>query len=228
MSAKPARAPRRGTSRREQKAATRAAIKVAARRCFAREGFTDTAIADIAEAAGVAHGTFYVHFASKEGVLDELLEEFNAELVRRLRPVFEAVDGALLSTTVRRTAEVFLDYWQEDRAFVEAYAQRSAAGLSLTTLRDGVNPPMAGLLRGAIERAAALAGAVRAINFELVTQALLALWLRVGLQYLFNDAVSRQDAVDVLVRMSVGAIDAAIAARREEGQRVSATRGSRG
>lgn len=191
-------------TRREQKAATRRAIRAAARQCFSELGYDRTGIADIARAAGVAHGTFYVHYENKAVLLDEILAEINSSFVARLAPVYESADRTVAGL-VRATAEVFLDTWEEYRDFVECYAQRSATGLDQQSLRDGFNPPMAALLRHTFSTTAAERG-VTGRNWELVTQALLGMWLRVGLQYVFNDRVTRADALDTLVALSAGAI----------------------
>lgn len=204
------------TARGAQKQATRQTIKQAARRCFTAQGWTATGIADIVRAAGVAQGTFYVHFASKDAVLDELMADFNTEFAARLGPVFTAASSRAMAATVQATAETFLDHWQQHRAFVEACAHRSAGGLALTSMRDGVNPPMAALLRGALAAAAAELGA-SSHNLELLAHALLAMWLRVGLQYLFNPEVSRQDAIHVLVASSVGAVGAVLSGPATQG-----------
>ncbi len=76
--------------RARQKAATRERLLAAARRCFERGGYRGTVVADIVREAGVAHGTFYVHFTGVEGVADALLESFNEGLARRLGPVLAA------------------------------------------------------------------------------------------------------------------------------------------
>ena len=196
-------------TRRQRKAEPRAALVEAARGCFAARGYADTGIADIAAAAGVAHGTFYVHFANKDAVLDELLGEFNDAFVARLGPVFAVAASAPIASTVRATAEAFLDHWRRHRAFVECYAARSAAGLDVHNLRDGVNPPMARLIGASLRAAAARRGAIGG-SWELVTHGLLAMWMRVGMQFLFNNDVSRDQAVDTLVAMSVGAIEAVL------------------
>ena len=52
---------------------TRAALVEAAAEVFARDGFLDARITDISETAGVAHGTFYTYFASKEEVFHEVI-----------------------------------------------------------------------------------------------------------------------------------------------------------
>src|SRR5262245_3697821 len=57
---------------------------------FARKGYRRAAVSDIIERAGVARGTFYLYFDSKERVLLAVLEDFHD----RLREAFEALDAA--------------------------------------------------------------------------------------------------------------------------------------
>jgi AcrR family transcriptional regulator len=53
----------------ERREAKRAQIVAAARRCFARDGFHQTSMPDIAAAAGVSAGAPYRYFASKEEII---------------------------------------------------------------------------------------------------------------------------------------------------------------
>lgn len=56
----------------ERRAANRAQIVAAARRCFSREGFHQTSMPDIAAEAGVSVGAPYRYFASKEEIIVEI------------------------------------------------------------------------------------------------------------------------------------------------------------
>ena len=60
---------------------TRSLLLDRARAVFERKGYLDTAVADIAEAAGVAHGTFYKYFASKQDVLRVLAIQLQPEMM---------------------------------------------------------------------------------------------------------------------------------------------------
>lgn len=62
----------RGSARAAQRLRTRERILVAAYDVLRRNGMAGAEISTIAAAAGIAHGTFYVHFPSKEHVLVEL------------------------------------------------------------------------------------------------------------------------------------------------------------
>ncbi len=67
-----------------------------AARLFADKGFKNTTVRDIADAAGILSGSLYHHFDSKESMVDELLQTFQAEL-------FAAYDEVLASTEDART-----------------------------------------------------------------------------------------------------------------------------
>jgi AcrR family transcriptional regulator len=71
------------------RAARREEILAAARAVFARQGFRGTTIADIAEEAGIALGTIYLYFRSKEDVFAALNEHLAEIIVRALVDVPE-------------------------------------------------------------------------------------------------------------------------------------------
>lgn len=52
---------------------------------FAEKGFFGAKVSEIAEAAGVADGTIYLYFKSKDDLLISLFEEKMGEIVRRLQ-----------------------------------------------------------------------------------------------------------------------------------------------
>lgn len=61
------------------------AIIEAATRLFAENGFHQTSTLDIAEAAGVAHGTIFYHFKSKEGIIYEIFRRSGQTYVTDLK-----------------------------------------------------------------------------------------------------------------------------------------------
>ncbi len=62
---------------------TRAALVRAAARVFERDGFLDARIADIAEEAGVASGSFYTYFGSKEEIFREVVDDLIDQLYQQ-------------------------------------------------------------------------------------------------------------------------------------------------
>ena len=65
----------------ERRAATTEAIVKSARRLFGERGFAATTIDDIAEAARVAKGAVYHHFATKEAVFEAVFDQVSHDLV---------------------------------------------------------------------------------------------------------------------------------------------------
>lgn len=197
-------AKRRGI-RAEKKAETRAALRAAARECFAEQGYAGTQIGDIARRAGVAHGTFYVHFKTKEQLADELLVEFNDALAKRLAAVWDRHAREAPSRLAERVAEACLDHWSRERELLVAAAERLGAAGGLTTLRDGISPPVAELL---VARLRAFDDSIE--DVELVVQALLGMWLRVGLRYVLGPRMTKKATAALLARLSVGALGAVV------------------
>lgn len=64
-----------------QTEATRGRILTAARNLFVRNGYHGTTIKKIAEAAGVAEPTIYVHFGSKQALVEALMAEVKSSEV---------------------------------------------------------------------------------------------------------------------------------------------------
>ncbi len=71
-------------SRRAER--TRAKLVAAARRVFEAQGVTEARIVDIAKEAGVAVGSFYTYFESKEELLREVAATLFHELIPPLPP----------------------------------------------------------------------------------------------------------------------------------------------
>jgi AcrR family transcriptional regulator len=67
-------------------AATRQRLLEAAESVFAELGYHEASIVKITEAAGIAQGTFYLYFASKQEIFEELVRDLN----RRVRHAMAA------------------------------------------------------------------------------------------------------------------------------------------
>ena len=96
-----------------RKVRTRTDLLAAAVRVLASKGFHDTKIADIANAADVGVGTFYLHFETKDALFDALVDE----TVQRLKA---AVDEAQVASTdpidrIRRANTAFCRFAADNR-----------------------------------------------------------------------------------------------------------------
>ena len=73
-----------------RKEATHERIVGAAARAIRRSGYNGTGVADIMKDAGLTHGGFYAHFASRDAMLAEAADQAGAESVARLKRIAAA------------------------------------------------------------------------------------------------------------------------------------------
>src|SRR5437762_13008645 len=73
-----------------RKEATHERIVEVAARAIRRSGYGGTGVADIMKEAGLTHGGFYAHFASREAMLAEAADRAGAEGVAALARVADA------------------------------------------------------------------------------------------------------------------------------------------
>ena len=89
---------------------TRGRLIEAAKRVFSERGYHNAQITHIIDEAGVARGTFYLYFKSKEEILKELLKEVVEELKKRIRVVDLSGDPVeQVVENVRRVVEFALE-----------------------------------------------------------------------------------------------------------------------
>lgn len=105
----------------------------AARRVFEERGFAATRMSDIADAAGVAHGTVYTYFGDKSAVLDAVV----ADLATNLRSAWRV--GAEDADPITRIEEA-------NRRFLDSY--NTHARLLAVIEQLAMNEPRYGVLLG--------------------------------------------------------------------------------
>src|SRR3954470_13158535 len=91
----------------------RGAILRAAIRVFAHNGYFNSKVADIAREAGVADGTVYLYFKSKDGILHSIFDRAMAEFIADGRRELEGVEDP--RTRLARIAELHLSRLGADR-----------------------------------------------------------------------------------------------------------------
>ena len=101
--------------------AIRDAILVAAEKVFAGRGFDAAKITEVAREAGVAAGTLYNYFDSKDQIIESIVARRGEEIVARLEAAYAEVDDPLLRLTV--ITRVSLEYIEEHRAMFLVFAQ---------------------------------------------------------------------------------------------------------
>jgi len=84
-----------------------------ARAEFGERGFAETSIVGITQRAGVALGTFYTYFDSKEALFQALVRDMSAQVRDMVGPAFSGAKDAL--DRERRALEAFLRFAHDHR-----------------------------------------------------------------------------------------------------------------
>lgn len=95
----------------------RAQILDAARMEFARHGVGETTVEDIARAAGVAKGTVYLYYRSKDEILKQLLDRDLTELREETLPSIQAPGD--LEERLRRYLTAMLGFFERKRDVID-------------------------------------------------------------------------------------------------------------
>lgn len=129
----------------------------AAERCFARNGFRATTIADIKREAGVSTGAIYTYFPNKEAMIRAILQSARDERTRQLVLAMQPHDGTAAQAAV-------LLAWT--RSIFGAEGQHGAR-LNLNLWAEALRNPRVGkLARGALDEARRAVSAVVAARLE--------------------------------------------------------------
>jgi AcrR family transcriptional regulator len=183
---------------------TRRRLLEAAERIFAEVGYHDASIVKITEAAGVGQGTFYLYFASKKQVFDEVVLDLNTR-------VRHAMTEASATGKTRSERELlgfgaFFRFTAEHPALYRIIRQAEFVSPEmLQTHYDRLMRPYA----AGLEQAMA-AGEVAAGNPEVLAWSLMGIGELVGMRWiLWNGEQEMPETVfDELARIVVRAIGA--------------------
>lgn len=85
----------------------------AARDEFGERGFSESSIVGITQRAGVALGTFYTYFDSKEALFQALVRDMSAQVRDHVAPVFKSSSDTI--DAERRALAAFLMFAREHR-----------------------------------------------------------------------------------------------------------------
>jgi AcrR family transcriptional regulator len=119
-----------------RKAESRQKLLAAARQLFIERGYHATRPQDIAQAADLGYGTFYLHFADKEDCFLAFAEAARAELEGFVGARLAGIDG--VEPQLRAALEALLDYAGQNPGVLKAamtdvsvIASEGSAGASL-------------------------------------------------------------------------------------------------
>lgn len=181
---------------------TREALLSAAAEVFETKGYPATRMGDIADAAGVAHGTVYTYFEDKAAIFDAVMKNLAAQLDAEWRVGVEDADPVTrIAEANRRYLDSFIRharllivleqvgtseprYRNQLEDFRQGYVERAVAGIRRLQKRGAVDKSLDAYLAGS-----ALCSMVEGFgrqwlrrgeshDFKKVTDTLTILWAR--------------------------------------------------
>jgi AcrR family transcriptional regulator len=105
---------------------TRARLVVAAKEVFERDGFLEARISDIAEQAGLSHGSFYHYFESKEEVFREVAAAVDERLNEPMKSVIlDPASSASPYERIRDAIRINLESYRDEARIMKVIEQVS-------------------------------------------------------------------------------------------------------
>lgn len=186
----------RGAPARSREA-TRSRLLTSGTQLFAEHGLNGVTSHDIARAAGVAAGTFYLHFPDKS----TLFEEIAVDTESRLRAHIEAATRTAgdLRGAVRAQVEALFDFASDNRDLIRILFSADA-GAAGSELLDSFSASIAEGRRHAI----ATGEMPREIDAAVLSQALVGMLSRALLWWIEDpDRVARETVIETLTRIQL-------------------------
>ncbi|WP_410771386.1 TetR/AcrR family transcriptional regulator [Fontibacillus sp. BL9] len=128
----------------------------AADELFGQKGFDGTSTNDLLEKVGIARGTLYHHFKSKEDIMDALIERYNISILGAAQeiaadksiPVIERVIRTVMALNISdggsSSEEIMEHIHKPQNALMHQKIQKS--------IINGVTPILTGIIREGIEQ----------------------------------------------------------------------------
>ena len=183
---------------------TRRRLLEAAETVFAELGYHDASIVKLTETAGVGQGTFYLYFASKKEIFDELVVDLNHRVRHAMTDA--ASQGKTRAEMERLGFEAFFRFTAEHPALYRIIRQAEfVSPETLVTHYDRLMRPYAARLEQAME-----AGEVAQGDAEVLAWSLMGIGELCGMRWiLWNGEQGMPEQVfDELARIIVRALGA--------------------
>lgn len=124
----------------------------AAERLFGTKGFDNTSTGDILREIGIARGTLYYHFRSKEEILDSMIRRMNERLIGKAKEIAERKDVPVLERLTMMMLALNIDDGNFNQAIMEQVHKPQNALMHQKMqecLLSGISPLIADLVKEA-------------------------------------------------------------------------------
>ena len=159
----------------------RAKVLAAGRKVFSLKGYGPTRVSDIISEAGIARATFYRYFPDKRQVFMEVIGAFLDTLYDTTRGYMLAEPFTLsnLEERMHRSLEYFYNLFLENRELMSVYFhEQFGRDAGMYAIWDNFDMRMVSIFSKVIDEGKA-AGVFRRVNTQLVSRALLVLFMQV-------------------------------------------------
>ncbi len=181
------------------RAATRGRLLSAGRSLFAQRGLHGVTTHDIARAAGVAAGTFYLHFTDKSELFREVAHESVAALQARI--VSANAGASDNASAVRARTEALVTFVDENRELARILF---SADTDAAAVESDVLNALAASIADNRRRQAAEGSAWTALDPAVLSQALVGMLARVVAWWVEDPTrASRETVIDTLTRIQL-------------------------
>lgn len=126
----------------------------AADKLFTQKGFDGTSTNDILEAVGIARGTLYYHFKSKEDIMDSLIDRYSTSVLTRAKevaenksiPVYERIVQTVMALNMNHDSgkEIIEHIHKPQNALMHFKAQKA--------ILNGLTPILTEIVKEGIEQ----------------------------------------------------------------------------
>jgi AcrR family transcriptional regulator len=226
--AAPLESDRPGGPRSRKGVETRARLIEAAKQVFEEDGFLEARVSDIAEGAGLSHGSFYHYFDSKEQIFREVAAEVDERLSEPLGEVVLSPSSAGLAPAerLREAIRRHFESYQGEARIMGVIEQVSRYDEELNALRSARHRGYRDRIAASIRQLQRRGMADRSLDPEVAAAALGAMTLRFAEMWLVQHFVdcTLDDAVDQVavlfanaLKLGEGTVGAATRRRRPVG-----------
>lgn len=121
---------------------------------FTQKGFDGTSTNDILEAVGIARGTLYYHFKSKEDIMDSLIDRYSTGLLTKAKeiagdksiPVYERIVQTVMALNMNHDSgkEIIEHIHKPQNALMHFKAQKA--------ILNGLTPILTEIIKEGIEQ----------------------------------------------------------------------------
>lgn len=188
---------------------TRAQLIEAATKVFAEQGFQNTAVAQIAERAGVSLGTFYQYFRNRDEVLAAMVNDSLRQMETTTGPGWTVSDGV---AGLERIFGIYVDTYTQAIDIARVWENVSQTEPDMVTIRKDAARLITGQFAAELMRASK-AGEIRDLTKRealLTARALAGMVDRLCFELFVFDppdpAPTREEVASLLARLWGGAL----------------------